>query len=416
MASVISTNNASLVAQRNLGSSQTSLTTSVQRLSSGMRIHSAMDDAAGLGISQQLQAQATGARVSARNANDAISMAQTAEGGLQEVSSMLQRMRELATQGNNDSLDTTQRGYIATEIDALRSEINQVVERTTFNGKTLLDGSVSGLNLAQVGTAASADYAPATVGKATFANYVSDSNRFIAVDVGSNYFNLGTRDTTGASVASDFNAQAGFSSVAIATFTNGDLVITGLAKGSAARVLANHATMGTAVSTGATDQVGTAASADFVAASVTAGSGLAFQLGASASADAQDIGALFTNAGIGSAASGSSFSALDTAITQVVGGATSAEMGTLTAAIDDAVGAVAGMRAKLGAMNNRLGHNIANLQTQQESLSASMSRITDADYAAETATLSKDQVMQQAATAMLAQANQMPNAVLSLLQ
>ena len=159
MASVISTNNASLVAQRNLASSQTNLTTSVQRLSSGMRINSAMDDAAGLGISQQLQAQATGARVSARNANDAISMAQTAEGGLQEVSSMLQRMRELATQGNNDSLDTTQRGYIATEIDALRSEINQVVERTTFNGKTLLDGSVSGLNLAQVGTAASADYA-----------------------------------------------------------------------------------------------------------------------------------------------------------------------------------------------------------------------------------------------------------------
>lgn len=415
MASVISTNNASLVAQRNLGSSQTSLTNSVQRLSSGVRINSARDDAAGLGISQQLQAQATGAQVSARNANDAISMVQTAEGGLQEVSSMLQRMRELATQGNNDSLDTTQRGYITIEIDALRSEINQVVERTTFNGKSLLDGSaVGGLSIPQVGTAASADYAAATVGVATFVGYVSNGSDAMAVLVGTDYFHTALSDATGSGAANDLNAIAGFSSVATATFADGNLVITSLATGLAARVAADHSTSSPAVLTGATDQVGTAASADYVAAYVTAG--VAFQLGANASADEQDIGDLFINAGIGSAASGSGFSVLDTAITQAVDVASSAEMGALTAAIDDAVDFVAAIRAKLGGMNNRLGHNIANLQAQQENLSASMSRTTDADYASETATLSKNQVMQQSATAMLAQANQMPNVVLSLLQ
>ena len=128
MASVINTNNASLVAQRNLDSRQTELTNSVQRLSSGLRINSAKDDAAGLGISQKLQSQISGANVSARNANDAISMVQTAEGGMQEMSNMLQRMRDLATQGNNDSLNDTQRGYIATEMvmaidEAVRDKI-----------------------------------------------------------------------------------------------------------------------------------------------------------------------------------------------------------------------------------------------------------------------------------------------------
>jgi len=281
MASVIATNNASVIAQTNLFGAQNALATSVQRLSSGLRINSAKDDAAGLGIAQRLQAQITGGTVAARNANDAISMVQTAEGGMQEVSSMLQRMRELATQGNNDSLNDTQRGYIAAEVTALGTEIDKVSSRTTFNGKTLLDGSMKNGTF-QVGVA--------------------------------------TSDTVD---------------------------ISGLMKD---------------VSTGA--------------------KGL------------KDLG---------------------TAI-KALSSPTSAKMSDLVVAVDTAIDTIAGYRSDLGSMNNRLDHNIANLQAQTSALTASKSRITDTDYAAETAQLSKTQVMSQAATAMLSQANQMPNAVLSLLK
>ncbi|MDH4391855.1 MAG: flagellin [Aquabacterium sp.] len=304
MASVINTNNASLVAQRNLSNSQSDLTTSVQRLSSGLRINSAKDDAAGLGISEKLQSQITSANIGARNASDAISMVQTAEGGLQEVSSMLQRMRELATQGNNDSLSTTQMGYIGAEIDSLRSEINKVAARTTFNGKTLLNGAnaTAGTVMFQTGTAAT--------------DTVDISTKLIDVQVTS----------TGDSV----------------TGTN-----TGMAA------------LGTQID-------------------LTVGSSVAGVL---------------------------------TATPQ-----TSTKYGTLATAIDTAITSVATARSDLGAMQNRLEANIGNLQSQAENLTASKSRITDADYAAETANLTKNQIMQQAATAMLSQANQMPNVVLSLLK
>ena len=279
MASVIATNNASVIAQNNLYGAQSALATSVQRLSSGLRINSAKDDAAGLGIAERLQAQITGGTVAARNANDAISMVQTAEGGLQEVSAMLQRMRELATQGNNDSLNDTQRGYIGTEIVALGDEIDKVSSRTTFNGQSLLDGSM----------------------------------------------------------------------------TNGK-----------------------------------------------------FQVGV-ATTDTVDISSLMkdVSTSTGLTALGTAIGALDDSSTKL------AALGT---AVDTAIDTVAGYRSSLGAMNSRLDHNIANLQAQTQALTASRSRITDTDYAAETATLSKTQVLSQAATAMLSQANQMPSSVLSLLK
>jgi flagellin len=283
MASVIATNNASVIAQSNLSGAQNALATSVQRLSSGLRINSAKDDAAGLGIAQRLQAQITGGTVAARNANDAISMVQTAEGGMQEVSSMLQRMRELATQGNNDSLNDTQRGYIGAEVKALGEEINKVSSRTTFNGKTLLDGSMAeGTGTFQVG--------------------------------------VSTTDTI----------------------------------------------------------------------------------------DVKDLMKSVNLEGEGLAGLGEAIAALEEP--------TSENMSLLVDAVDSAIDTIAGYRSDLGSMNNRLEHNIANLQAQTQALTASKSRITDTDYASETAQLSKNQVMSQAATAMLSQANQMPNAVLSLLK
>jgi flagellin len=450
MSSVINTNTASLVAQRNLSTSQTNLTQSVERLSSGLRINSAKDDAAGLGISQKLQSQITGANVSARNASDAISMVSTAEGGMQEVSNMLQRMRELATQGNNDSLNDDQRGYITTELNALRSEINQVGTRTTFNGKSLLNGSISGVpgtaqvgtaqvGTAQVGTAASSDFAAATVGQVkSTSSFVSVAAETLTVTVNGNA--LGAVPLSGTSAAQavlDLNADSGFNAVALATEGTGTdagkLIITSLAAGTAGAISVVNSGSATFDSpTGGTAQVGTAATSDFVAASsdfaaassdfaaaiaAVAGTGLQFQVGTTSADDTTSIGSLFENVKIDSLANGSNFGDLNTALDALTtGGATSAEMGTLTDAIDTAIGTVAGYRSSLGAMSNRLDSNIANLQVQSENLSASMSRITDTDYAAETAQLSKNQVMQQAATAMLAQANQMPSAVLSLLQ
>jgi flagellin len=283
MSSVIATNNASVIAQSNLSGAQNALATSVQRLSSGLRINSAKDDAAGLGVAQRLQAQIGGGTVAARNANDAISMVQTAEGGMQEVSSMLQRMRELATQGNNDSLSDTQRGYIGAEVKALGEEINKVSSRTTFNGKTLLDGSMAeGTGTFQVG--------------------------------------VSTTDTI----------------------------------------------------------------------------------------DVKDLMKSVNLEGEGLAGLGEAIAALEEP--------TSENMSLLVDAVDSAIDTIAGYRSDLGSMNNRLEHNIANLQAQTQALTASKSRITDTDYASETAQLSKNQVMSQAATAMLSQANQMPNAVLSLLK
>jgi len=321
MPSVINTNNASLVAQRNLSNSQANLTTSVQRLSSGLRINSAKDDAAGLGITQKLQAQISGSTVSARNANDAISMVQTAEGGIQEVSSMLQRMRELAVQGNNDSLSTTQMTFIGTEVNALRDEINKISLRTTFNGKTLLNGAnaTAGTIMFQTGTAAT--------DTADISTLMVDVT--LATATGANF----TAANTAATTSSDSTGAA---------FTVGALMTT------------------------LTNAIDTAA-----------GTGTAFVTAATPS---------------------------------------SASYGLLVTAIDGGINAISTVRSNMGAMQNRLEHNIANLAAQSENLTASQSRIRDTDYSIETAQLTKNQVMQQAATAMLAQANQMPNVVLSLLK
>ena len=322
MPSVINTNNASLVAQRNLSNSQAMLTSSVQRLSSGLRINSAKDDAAGLGISQVLQAQVSGSTISARNANDAISMVQTAEGGIQEVSTMLQRMRVLAVQGNNSSLSVTQMTFIGTEVNALRDEINKITTRTTFNGKTLLDGSQSteGCLVFQTGTAA------------------TDT-----ADISLLMQNVTLTTLTGA------------------TFTE-----------------VNAATASSSDSSGAATSVGA------LLTTLTS--------------------AIDVACGTGSDAAGS-FAA-----------PTAVLYGSLVTAIDGGINAISSVRSSMGAMQNRLEHNIANLAAQTENLTASMSRIRDTDYSEETAQLTKHQVMQQAATAMLAQANQMPNVVLSLLK
>ena len=280
MASSINTNMASLVAQKNLSRSQDTLTTSVTRLSSGLRINSAKDDAAGLGISQVLQSQIKGVNQSMRNANDAISMAQTAEGSLNQVSEMMQRVKELATQGNNASLSQDQLNSIGSEVKSLLNEVSSIKSRTTFNGVSVLDTTDKAF---QTGNAITDT---TTVGLA-------------AIDL----------DTIGAGTA--------------------------------------------AILAGTTMDTGNASAANFAA---------------------------------------------------------------LTTAVESDIKLVATARGSMGEIQNRLDNAISNLQSQSENLSAARSRITDTDYAAETANLTKGQIMQQAGSAMLAQANQMPNVILSLLK
>jgi flagellin len=278
MPQTINTNINSLMAQRNLSQSQSSLATSMQRLSSGLRVNSAKDDAAGLAIAERMKAQVNGMNVAIRNANDGISLAQTAEGALAGVGDSLQRMRELAVQSANGTNSTSDQASLQKEFAQLQSEINRVLSGTTFNGQAILAGATSGLNF-QIGANTSA----------------SDS---ISISIS----NM-TQDTT---------------------ITN-----------------------------------------------VTSGATIDATLGA-----------------------------IDTVIND----------------IDTALNTVNDTRATLGATQSRFDAIISNLQTSVVNQSSAQSRIMDADYAAETANMSRAQILQQAGTAMVAQANQLPQQVLKLLQ
>jgi flagellin len=287
MSMSVNTNIGSLNAQRNLNKSQSSLSTSMQRLSSGLRVNSAKDDAAGLAIAERMNAQVKGMNVAVRNANDGISLAQTAEGALATVGDALQRMRELAVQSSNSTNSDSDKDSLDKEFGELSKEIQRVLGGTTFNGKHIL-----------------------------------------ATDAGSLTFQVGANTTTDDSIS--------------ITTTN----MTSLAS------------------------ITTIAGTD--------------------------------NAGAGRAKIDSTADA--TAIATVIDD------------IDTAIDAVNSERATMGASQNRFDAVISNLQSSVENQSAARSRIMDADFASETANMSRAQILQQAGTAMVAQANQLPQQVLKLLQ
>lgn len=274
MALYVNTNVSSLNAQRNLSTSGSALATSLQRLSSGLRVNSAKDDAAGLAIASNMTSQIRGSNQAVRNANDAISMAQTAEGVLGQIETNTQRMRELAVQGANSSVTTANRSQIKLEMDALGAENKRLISGSTFNGKNLFSNATDLQFTFQVGSGTTAnDQITMTIDKATFSMATS--------------------------------------SITLGTQTN-------------------------------------------------------------------------------------AVSAMK--------------------AFDNDLKAIGSMRAKLGAAQNRFDAVVSSLQTFSENMSASKSRITDADFASETATLTRNQIIQQAGTAMLSQANQLPQAALSLLK
>ena len=386
MPQIINTNIASLNAQRNLNASQNSLATSLQRLSSGLRINSAKDDAAGLAIASRFSAQINGLNQAARNANDGISLAQTAEGSLGVISDNLQRIRELAVQSRNATNSATDRAALNTEAQQLKAEIDRVASTTSFNGVKLLDGSFTnqafqvGANVGEtISIGAIANAQSSALGSSSVAQVTgAAASAFTAITAG----DLSVNGVSVGAIAADTNAANRASNLAAAVNSYSSQT------GVYATILSSSPSQVVLTNSGSVP--------------ATPNVVVAFG-GASATAATTGLTAATT-----SAATATGFAALD--ISSVAGA------DTAMTAMDAALSAVNTARATLGAVQNRFSSTVANLQTTSENLSASRSRIQDADFAAETAMLTRAQILQQAGTAMLAQANALPQNVLSLLK
>ncbi len=473
MSQVINTNISSLNAQRNSNRTQSELATAMQRLSSGLRINSAKDDAAGLAITDRMTSQIRGINQAARNANDGISLSQVAEGALGAISTNLQRIRELAVQSANATNSASDRAALQQEVAQLTTEIDRVATQTQFNGLNLLDGTFAaqqfqvGANAGQTITVASIASARASalgvyqgfnltnqsIGTAsntpaalsvTVGSGASIALGNVAVDAKAIAAAIANAGLPGMTVSANATTVAAGTSTDSATASgNATITVNGIAitvagvDGNLAQSRANAvaainaqsaATGVTATDTGsgiglvAAD--GRNVTTSYAAGGFT-GSGMAdFGLAAAGTTGATlnlsyvapqgtSGNVVFAQTGgfNGTTAIASTGTAISTLDISNVAGANAA----LTA-IDAALASVSGSRAQLGAVQNRFSSTIENLQTASENLSASRSRIQDADFAAETAALSRAQVLQQAGTAMIAQANQSPQQVLTLLK
>ncbi|ROV58777.1 flagellin [Vibrio ponticus] len=376
MSITVNTNVSAMTAQRHLNNATHLLNQSLERLSSGSRINSAKDDAAGLQISNRLETQMSGLDVAMRNANDGISIMQTAEGAMQESSNILQRMRDLSLQSANGSNSRAERTALQEEMAALNDELNRIAETTSFGGRKLLNGSFKEASF-QIG----ADSGEAV--QVSLKNLRSDSLEmggfsYLAagkassdwsVTQGKQQFNMSFVNARGEQENIQIAAKAGDDIEELATYINGQ-----------------------------TDQVSASVNQDgqlqlFMAGKETAGTisfsgSLAEQLGMNLSG----------------------YEAVDNIDISEVGGAQRA-----VSIIDTALQFVDSHRAELGAMQNRFGHAINNLGNINENIAASNSRIKDTDYAKETTQMVKQQILQQVSTSILAQAKQQPNMVLTLL-
>ena len=520
MPQVINSNISSLNSQRNLDKSQGMLTTSLQRLSSGLRINSAKDDAAGLAIAARFTSQIRGLDQARRNANDGISLAQTAEGALGSMQDILQRIRELAVQSANETNSASDRAALQGEVSNLTSELNRLAQATQFNGRNLLDGSFTsaqfqvGANAGQTITATSGNFQTSAYG-----NYRIGSLAATATNTDGT-LNFG--NTAGGNIAGLGAAASGLSRITGASTlkVNGslgtatvDYLANATAKDVAAKV--NAVTASTGVTATASNEVlldtlrvstsyslvvssdnaeaqpktitftaGAATNADGLSTVVNAFNEVSSTTGVTARVNDAGTGVLITSSSgndirlMNNSAVGSTFTLNSRDGTDVValiagnagagdfdgagvafqitgevtfdsdksfnvvdaaGGAAgflTASTGTSAALqktseldvsnrsaanrsiaiAESALSAVATQRARYGALQNRFESTVQSLQTTSENLSASRSRIQDADFAQETANLTRSQILQQAGVAMLAQANALPNQVLTLLR
>jgi flagellin len=510
MAQVINTNIQSLNAQRNLNTSQSSLATSLQRLSSGLRINSAKDDAAGLSIAARFTSQIRGLDQARRNANDGISLAQTAEGALSGSQDILQRMRELAVQSANETNSASDRAALQGEVANLSSELDRIAQTTQFNGRNLLDGTFTyaqfqvGANANQTITATSANFRTNNYGSYrmgaqavlstspeptrgalvagstanTITSTVAAATR-LAGDTFTVNGALGSADVTYAGTASArdvaalINSKTGQTGVSANASTEIKMgTLTAASSYSFSLVADNTTAVNIAFTTGAAinadglsaavnafndksattgvtarvDDLGTSlvltnSSGNNMTISTLVNSSAAYTLTAFTGANVGGItaavvtaaNAAATNVVVGELAldSDKSFNISGATVDEFFSAATaSAQQQTVQyadvsskdaanrsiAIIDGALSNVASQRARYGALQNRFETTVTSLQTTSENLSASRSRIQDADFAQETANLTRAQILQQAGIAMLAQANALPNQVLTLLR
>ena len=512
MAQYINTNIASLNSQRNLNSSQNALATSLQRLSSGMRINSAKDDSAGLAISDRMTSQINGLDQARRNANDGVSFAQTAEGALATAGDMLQRIRELAVQSANATNTTSDRAALQAEVNQLTSELDRMASTTQFNGQNILDGSLSsatfqvGANANQTITATTANFHTSNYGNYRIGSLIATtSNGLGDLTAGSAAANaLPSSASAGASRVLggtfDINGAAGTKTITV----NGPVgpIPADSAKDIARKI--NDATGDTGVTASARTEfemesftpseafqlaiasnnttpitisfnTGATANSDGLAACIKAFNDVAATTGVTAKMNVAGTGITLLNAdggdivitnnsatatvNIGSQWDGAAYVG---GTTPAAGGGVawatgniildsdksfglsnvntpgdffnaataSAQLQTVSAIdlssvaganraisqVDSALSTVNGQRASYGALQSRFSSTISNLMVSSENLTQARSRIRDTDFAAETANLTRAQILQQAGTAMLAQANAIPNGVMALLQ
>ena len=412
MAATINTNIASINAQRNLTFSGQSLNTTMQRLSSGLRVNSAKDDAAGLAISERMNTQVKGLTVASRNASDGISLAQTTEGALGKIGDMLQRMRELAVQAGNATNSKGDREALQLEVKQLADEVDRVAKQTNFNGQKVLDGSFAGAvfqvgansgdnitlgalvdtraeKISSISYASSAQTGIDTAGTASIASYMD------AISAGSLTVTLtpgGTTNLPALPAASSPQERLGQVIEAINNKSADTGVVAYLTKQEGSEMYTVE------IMSGKTDPNGDPVQVSFA--------------GFSASA----TGILDTTGTIGGSTTGTAGAEIDAR------GINDIDVGTQAGAwiglkkIDSAIDQVNSARATLGAIQTRFETAVNNIDIQVENLAAARGRIIDADFAVETANLSRTQILQQAGTAMVAQANQIPQNVLQLLQ
>ena len=404
MAMTINTNVVSINAQRNLSLSGSQLGTAMQRLSSGLRVNSAKDDAAGLAIAERMNAQSKGLAVAARNANDGISLAQTAEGALGKVGDMLQRMRELAVQASNATNSSTDREALQAEVTQLTAEIDRVAKTSSFNGQKLLEGSFAGA-VFQVGAGAGDNITVGSLVNAKaseLSNVTYETKSFEAIDVSAAATYAATAAGMTMTVDGELYTLDVLKAASSSTERLGQIAAAINAKTADSGVTAYLAKAddGTYTLELMSDKAITAGAG--LAAAVTSEGGVVLQAGA--------VPANIADADVVSAAG-----------TDVKGIATvdvSTQSGAWLALkkVDSAIDQINSSRADLGALQTRFEKSIENIDIMNENISAARGRIVDADFAAETASLSRTQILQQAGTAMVAQANQLSQGVLSLLQ
>ena len=401
MSTVINTNLASLYAQNNLSNAQNNLATSVMRLSSGLRINSAKDDAAGLAISQSMQGQILSVNQSRKNLNDATNLIQVADTSMGTIHEMLLRIKQLGTQGYDGSLSASQRTQIVDEINELNTEINNTATRTKFNGNSLIANTI--------GVSGGTAVAGLTLTDGTLTQVTSTGAKAQTY-------------TLAYTAASDTLTMSGADGVSQALVVNG-LTASGTYDLNFDQLGVKLSYVVKSSANAAADTLGGVLDGKTVIVTGTAPADLTFQGGSDTGTPnivTYDAINIKTD---GSAGVMSTMTDLGTIISTLNGYTSStaqaswaSSFSTLGTRVDAAIDLVSEQRSVMGALMNRISYISTNLESQSTNLQSSKSAITDTDFAAETAKLTKGQIMQQAATAMLAQANQMPNVVLSLLK